>query len=734
MAQRLAGKSKRKSLPQDDGPSVDRWKTALLAVLVALVVASTFVPEDPGGRRGHGAPLDLVWLMLAGAWLYHQLRRGKLQFRFGWPDLLVVAVVAWYAVSALVAMWVGSPRPAMNVMWDSLAMGLLFLLARQILDAEQDIRSVIVVMVGLAVGMAAVAVHQYFVTMPVDVAAYEAAKHSTKELYEQTGQWLPPGSVARVRFEARLNSRLPAATFALSNSLAGFLVAWLMMLVGLTLEVRRRTVVLASLVLSALMVGCLWLTGSRTAGVAAVVGLSLLAIEYARAIKLPRKWWAAAMAGIVVLTIAAAALAFGTELGTKTLDAAWRSVAFRVDYWRATLAMIKDYPLFGCGPGQFQDTYTGYNLVGAAEEIQDPHNWLLEVWANAGTPAAICLVAMIGTVAWRALRPSITPSAPSGAAASCSAPDAALFGGVAGVVLGTALAWLTGYSIPRTHLLLFVAAIVGAWFLFGDWVREGSLPRRLPLVAVIALLVNLFAAGGIGCPSVAESLWLLLAISLCVASDGTQDMRRVPATKSIRWATGLALTALLVSAIWFEYVPVMSSRTQLDMADAAAAEGRSGPSRAALEAALAADSWSADAATRLAAQRFADYQSQPTPAQLRSLVEADALARQLAPRRSSTWAQSGNFAAAIYRDTRNVEYLKAAEGYYARALVLYPTSADLQAEVAKFWQSAGERARARDGAAEALRLDDAARAAGHQDRAFDRALRQEIEAMAAGER
>ena len=77
-------------------------------------------------------------------------------------------------------------------------MGLLFLLARQILDTSSRIvRSVVVVMIGLAIGMAAVAVHQYFVTMPVDVAAYEAAKHSTKELYEQTGQWLPPGSAAR---------------------------------------------------------------------------------------------------------------------------------------------------------------------------------------------------------------------------------------------------------------------------------------------------------------------------------------------------------------------------------------------------------------------------------------------------------------------------------------------------------------------------------------------------------
>ncbi len=50
--------------------------------------------------------------------------------------------------------------------------------------------------------------------------------------------------------------------------------------------------------------------------------------------------------------------------------------------------MIADHPWLGCGPGNFQDFYTQYKLPEASEEIADPHNFLLEIWATAGTPAA----------------------------------------------------------------------------------------------------------------------------------------------------------------------------------------------------------------------------------------------------------------------------------------------------------------------------------------------------------
>ncbi|MEX2091534.1 MAG: O-antigen ligase family protein [Pirellulales bacterium] len=719
----------RNSLPPIESPPSDRWQTALLAAFISLVVARTFVPEDPGGKMGHGAPLDVLWIVLAAAWLLGEFRRGRLRLRFAWPDGLLLALVGWCAASAIMAMQSGSPRPAVNVLWDWVAMGLVFLLARQILETERDVRALVVIMIGLSCGMSAVAVHQYFVTIPADVAAYDAAKGSVEALYDATGQWLEPGSSERMRFEARLDSRLPAATFALSNSLAGFLVPWLVMLIGIVFDLRRRTLIIVSLAVATLMVVCIWFTGSRSASVAVIAGLLLLAVDRASNMTSSRRSWTVAIAGLVVIAVVAAAILAGTPIGERAANAAWRSMAFRVEYWRATLAMIADHPFFGCGLGQFQDTYTAYKLVGAAEEIQDPHNWLLEIWATAGAPAAILLVALIGAVAVRTLRTHRAKPAMS-TTDSSSAPDAAVVGAIGGVVLGTALAWLTGYPIARLHLLFFVAAIVGVWFLLGGWRRDGRRSLRLPLIAAIALLVNLLAAGGIGFPTVADSLWLLLAMQLNVLGAPADGTRSVAATTSVRWLAGLALAAVLATAIRLEYIPVMGSRLHLATADAARAAGQAGPYREALEAALAADPWSTTAATQLTAQRFADYQALPTATQIRALAEADARARQLAPRRSGVWAQSADFAAAIFRETQDVEYREAAEGYYARALALYPTNADLQAEVAKFWQSLGEAQRAREAATEALRLDDATRAAGHRDRILGDALRQELESLA----
>jgi len=705
----------------------NRWQNALVGGLVALVVARVLVPEDPGGQLGHGAPLDVLWLVLAAAWLLGQLQRDQVRIRFGWPDALVVALLAWHTLSALVAMAYVNPRPAVNMLYDWIAMGLVFLLARQILHDARSARAAIAVMLGLAGGLAAVAVHQSVVTLPADAATYDSAKHSLETLYDATGQWLPEGSSIRQQFEARLASRLPAATFALSNSLAGFLTAWLVVLVGIMLLLRGRAVMVASLSVATMMAGAIWLTGSRSAGLAAIVGIALLVVDRAVAKQVPRRWIRAAVATALLGMAAGAAMAVVTPFGKAACEAAWRSVAFRIEYWRATLAMIADDPLFGCGPGQFQDTYTAYKLLGAAEEIQDPHNWLLEVWATAGTPAALLLLAVFVAVVLYAVRipasravpgPVTSPAAPAG--------DSALFAGIIGIALGTALAWLTGYPISRMQMVILVGGVGVGWLLWKAWVRDGDLPRRLPLCAAVALLVNLLAAGGIGLPSVADSLWLLLAIQVNSSEPGTavadNRMERAIETcfrrRSFRWGVCLVLAVVIAAAIRFEYAPVMACRMQLAAADAALAAGRADQSRESLEAALAADPWSPLAAARLTEQRLADYLALPTQAQQRSLEAAAAHARQLAPRRSRVWAQSAASAEAIYRETQDVQYLEAAQRYLQRAIELYPTSAEHHAQAARFWQSNGDVERARAAAAEALRLDDALRAAGHVDRAL----------------
>jgi tetratricopeptide (TPR) repeat protein len=448
-----------------------------------------------------------------------------------------------------------------------------------------------------------------------------------------------------------------------------------------------------------------------------------------RSIKLPRSILRTAAAAVAALGALALVIGFGTSAGRAALSAAERSLEFRFGYWRATLAMIRDYPLFGVGPGQFQDYYATYKLPAASEVVQDPHNWLLEVWATAGTPAAILLIAMLGAVIGQACRAGGETVVEKDGSRSTTS-YAAMLGGLAGVAVGVAIAWLSGFPVARIHMLLIVVGIVGAWWLWRGWVEDGVLSRRLPVIAAIALLVNLLAAGGISYPSVAGSLVLLLAIELNLTDHvGNQSVERLFQTRFGRWGSCVALAALLAAAIWSEYQPVMGCRLQLSVADAALAAGRADQSRTALEAAVAADPWSPEAASRLAAQRFADYQALPTPTQRRSLIEADETARRLAPHRSSAWAQSAEFAAAIHSHTSSVEDFDAAQSYYERAIELFPSNAELRLRAAKFWQANGKLDRARQAAAEAIRLDDWMRAGGDTSRLLDVGQRQEAEAI-----
>lgn len=706
-----------------------RWHSLLLAAFVALVVARTLVPEDPGGKFGFGAPFDVLWILLTLLWLIVQLRRPRMQLRFGWPDAWMLVLVLWYAIAALVAMQRGSPRPAMNMLWDWVAMAIVFLVGRQLLDNERDRKAVVAVMIGLAVGLSALALRQHLISIPADVATYEAAKDSIESLYQATGQWLEPGSRERISYEARLESRLPTATFALGNSLAGFLVSWLVVLCGTVRQLRPMFALAWALAAAILSCYAIWLTGSRTAGISLGIGLLLLmATSACRLHRLPHGSRMAIAAGLPVLA-AAVVVAAVTPFGTRAASAAWRSMSYRFDYWIATLAIIRDHPSFGVGPGQFQDTYTSYKLLAAPEEIQDPHNWLLEIWSTAGTPAAIFAIAFLGSIVVRSHSSTFPPS-PIVASTWSSRTGSTLLGGVAGVALGGAIALASGFPIAWIELLIILTAIAVSWFGLFGWLRTGDLPPHLPLIAAVALLINMLAAGGISVPAVADSLWLLLAMQLNSLDSFASGTRVVTPSKPIRWAASLPLAALLAAAFHLEYVPVLNSRLQLSRSDAARAAGDAAAYRAAVEAATVADPWSSLAAMRLAAQRYADYQALPTATQIEALKIASARFHELSPRSAAAWAQSAEFAAAIFRDTDDVEYREAAERYYARAVQLYPTNSLLQSDAARFWDSIGEAKRARVAAAEAIRIDDALEASGHTDRVFDAVTRLEIETLA----
>lgn len=560
---------------QESREALDRWRPWLLAGAAAVLVARPLYPSETPADTGDGLPIVMLWLALAGVWMLGLLGRRRFQLRFGLLDALVVFLVVWHVASAVLAASHAHARPAVNMLWEWVGLGLVFVLIRQWVAGPKEVRALVVVMLGLAVALAGYGLFQCVYEFPRTRATYHA---DPEKALQEAGFFYPPGSPERIAFEKRLESREPIGTFALSNSLAGFLTPWLVVAWGIGLlgggwsaGWRPRLALLAG----GLLVGaCLLLTKSRSAYLALLAGGSSLAgwwlwlrlnelRNQARLSNLgsvlPQpsyRFWLPSILGFLGL-LAGGGVMIGLAfywggLDIQVLTEAGKSLQYRWEYWQATWQIIRHEPLWGCGPGLFRYAYTRFKLPQASEEIADPHHFLLEIWATAGTPAALTMLLFLAfwtvqvgrLVAGSHFLP--LPPIPSKTTQSLLAPTESLgkilLGGGVGVALGFGIGqwsaappslyfWMVG-------LPLGVAMVWGLW----PWVQTVHRPTALPLGfseqnapawsanrwikflhpeyfpgilagGVGALLVHLLAAGGISFGGVAGSLWLLAALA-----------------------------------------------------------------------------------------------------------------------------------------------------------------------------------------------------------------------------
>ena len=149
----------------------------------------------------------------------------------------------------------------------------------------------------------------------------------------------------------------------------------------------------------------------------AIVGLAL-ALSFSRgalllglpAAVLVMGWWAGGRyrwvaLGFVVVGALALIPLMTVPRFASLLDTAEGSTFFRLELWRSTVAMIRDHPMLGVGPGQFSAAYrTRYILPAAWSEpnLTHPHNILLDLWTRLGVAGLVAFVAMQWAF-WRAL-------------------------------------------------------------------------------------------------------------------------------------------------------------------------------------------------------------------------------------------------------------------------------------------------------------------------------------------
>lgn len=688
--------------PGDARTLSQRIRPWLLAGAMALLVARVLLPSEGGALRGDDVPFSMAWLGLALVGSAVRLRDARFEFRGGWLDLGVVLLVGWLSISGLMAVWMEAPRPALNQTWSWIAAATAFVLFRQWVVDAREIRAIVLVMLALAATLSVHGFYQRFVEFPATRAAYAA---NPDALLRSTGQWFPPDSAERMLFEQRLASDEPLATFALTNSLAGFLTAWLPLGLALVLgsialpRAWRRLVVMGSLVVVALA-GCLILTKSRSAYAGTLVATVMIAVAYA-----PRGlfgWRVWAVLGVSLAILVGAAVSVGS-LDWEVLAEAPKSLSYRLQYWQASLQMVVDYPWLGCGPGNFKDFYTQYKLPTASEEISDPHNFLIEIWTTGGTPAMVILLVLIGVasevVGWRRARQ--TPQPTPGADGSAALPIIA--GGCCGFLLAVASGVLIGpvFDVPLSPALAIVGIgfVLGMWWCGRPWIEAGRLDAAALAIACAGLLINLLAAGGISYGGVAGSLWLLAALALTAG-----ELDRAPRAGP-RWvapAVAVGFATLAIGCYITAYRPVITSNLLL-------AEARRVPALAEqhLTAAGEADPWGFEAAWLLTSMSFERWNLQDDTTAWVAFVAAehDCLAQR--PRWASAWAQRGRWYLTAHERTGLPDNARAAVSTLRRAVTLYPNNAKYWAYLALAYDALGDAAETQHAAAEAWRLHEA---------------------------
>lgn len=780
-----------------------RW--VWLALVSGLFFIRWWQPTE-GTIQGDTLPIAMGWflaLTLAG-WV--GLRGTGWRLRFDGWQWAVWLLVGGHIISALIIVCTsGDRRAALNLMWEWIAIGVSFPLLRSALTRSETRREWTIVALAAAVTLGGYGLTQRYLFYPQLVAQYDrlrqeldtlekgAANGETANLAriqklqnDLLSSGLSPNMLSgsgRAMFEGRLKHSTEAlGQFALANTFAGLLLVWWIVLAALTwqrwLDYRAggtasgsslgQIVQVAGLAICVLVVGyCLLLTKSRTGFVGGVIGLGLCTL-------VGSKRWSASLrqgllwGGIAILAIGGLVLAAGLTGGLdhKVIGEAPKSLQYRLEYWWSSLQVIRESPLTGVGPGQFRQHYLAHKLPYSSEEISDPHQLVLDVWANGGVIALagllwlawlliqqvlgisdpmVALPVMPNQVAAIPLAPTVRESGtPANRAQKIPQPkpaerngnreaDVTLIGLNGrtspfrwGAVAGLASLWLVAGGLETLPLVLLMVWILMIWVM--DYLLPiESLSAMAWAAVAVGLLVHLCGAGGIAMPAITQ----LLMLACVFVAEGLPSGRQVVLQtwqKSGLLASGMILFGLGYATAaqpagycrWF--------CNQGDFAQSPGARERN-YRLASLSDPVDEQPWS-----RLGDLFFHKWQvsREHDNEDFEKAVAAQQQAIRRNPLSYQVHQSLGMFYAERAARTADPDDKMKAVSELQIAVKYYPHNAALLAEAARVFELGGNAELAKLTARQALEQDDINRSAGHQDKWLTEERRQDMKRLSAG--
>jgi hypothetical protein len=385
----------------------------------------------------------------------------------GWDWGAMLLIGGHGLAGALVMIYGGDRRSAANLLIEWGAMALLWCLLRRACLSSTLTASLWVCCLSTMITLSGLGVWQAWVEQPAIAREYgpliDAYRRApTAELQQRLmAAGIPLVDPGLTLFEKRLrDSREPFALFALANTLGGMLASVLPLLCwGLALSLHAQPILGRTALRGAasprmpwwggfgwfgvaallLLLGCLLLTKSRTALLAAAAGVTvwlclhslLTGLRRGRSVSTVqttssqagataatqsrpesgRGGSASAGRTVAALSALALALALAAVLGAvlwrgwdqQVWTEAPKSLLYRWQYWQATALLIERSWLWGVGLGQFRSHYLQVKLPEASEEIADPHNLWFEGWVQGGLAGVTGLLLWAGLWWWTTL-------------------------------------------------------------------------------------------------------------------------------------------------------------------------------------------------------------------------------------------------------------------------------------------------------------------------------------------
>ncbi|MGE0481975.1 MAG: O-antigen ligase family protein, partial [Phycisphaerae bacterium] len=233
----------------------------------------------------------------------------------------------------------------------------------------------------------------------------------------------------------------------------------------------------------ATLLAALPLTGSAGALLALLAGAAVFGALLVLRDRVPRlrRRLIVTLVGVYVVVISAGAV-WGLARGTLPHS----SLAFRWQYWTASIAAYADAPLTGLGRENFADAYLRHKSADAVEEVRNPHNLWLSLLVELG-PVGLLAGALLALIAASA-------ALPTSANAATRPGEAATAGSEIELAEATEQT-RTRCAPARATIVALIVALAAVHALFGGVALQN------PAVAIVwsIELVGVWAFALVGC-------------------------------------------------------------------------------------------------------------------------------------------------------------------------------------------------------------------------------------------